>query len=146
MVRTKQTAKKSLAPPAKRLNAKRLLAKRQKANKANKSATLKQKRFRPGVVALREIRRLQRTVNLLIPRAPFQRLVREIARNVAQDNVDLRFQMAAILALQEAAEIYLTCLFEDTNLAAIHAKRVTIFPKDMQFVRRLRGENVKFGR
>lgn len=48
MVRTKQTAKKSLAPPAKRLNAKRLLAKRQKANKANKSATLKQKRFRPG--------------------------------------------------------------------------------------------------
>lgn len=48
--------------------------------------------------------------------------------------------------IQEAAEIYLTCLFEDTNLAAIHAKRVTIFPKDMQFVRRLRGENVKFGR
>ncbi|VDK71486.1 unnamed protein product [Gongylonema pulchrum] len=96
--------------------------------------------------ALQEIRRLQRTVDLLIPRAPFQRLVREIAMDVAEKHLDIRFQFAAITALQEAAEVYLTCLFEDTNLAAIHGKRVTIFPKDIQFVRRLRGEIARYGR
>lgn len=53
---------------------------------------------------------------------------------------DLRFQSSAILALQEAAEAYLVGLFEDTNLCAIHAKRVTIMPKDIQLARRLRGE------
>ncbi len=53
---------------------------------------------------------------------------------------DLRFQSSAILALQEASESYLVSLFEDTNLCAIHAKRVTIMPKDMQLARRIRGE------
>lgn len=81
-----------------------------------------------------------------MPRAPFMRLVREIARQVAPKHVDLRFQASAISALQEATEAYLTLLFEDTNLAAIHAKRVTIFPKDMQIVRRIRGEVIKYGR
>ncbi|KAJ1355247.1 hypothetical protein KIN20_012579 [Parelaphostrongylus tenuis] len=76
-----------------------------------------------GVKALREIRHLQRTTGLVIPRLPFQRVVRDVAG-------------------EEATEVYLTCLFEDTNLAAIHARRVTIMPKDMQLVRRLRGENV----
>jgi histone H3/H4 len=51
-----------------------------------------------------------------------------------------RFQSSAVLALQEAAEAYLVGLFEDTNLAAIHAKRVTIMPKDIQLARRIRGE------
>ena len=53
---------------------------------------------------------------------------------------DLRFQSQAILALQEATESYLVGLFEDTNLCAIHAKRVTIMPKDLQLARRIRGE------
>lgn len=68
---------------------------------------------------------------------PFQRLVREIAQDF---KTDLRFQSSAIGALQEAAEAYLVSLFEDTNLCAIHAKRVTIMPKDIQLARRIRGE------
>lgn len=94
-------------------------------------------RFRPGTVALREIRRYQKSTELLIRKLPFQRLVREIAQDY---KTDLRFQVAAIGALQEAAEAYLTSLFTDTNLCAIHAKRVTIQPRDMQLARRLRGE------
>ncbi|KAG1879651.1 histone-fold-containing protein [Suillus tomentosus] len=76
-------------------------------------------RFRPGTVALREIRRYQKSTELLIRKLPFQRLVREIAQDF---KTDLRFQSSAVMALQEAAEAYLVSLFEDTNLAAIHAK------------------------
>ncbi len=94
-------------------------------------------RYRPGTVALREIRRYQKNTDLLIRKLPFQRLVREIAQDFKND---LRFQGTAILALQEAAESYLVSLFEDTNLCAIHGKRVTIMPKDIQLARRLRGE------
>ncbi|KAJ8776321.1 hypothetical protein J1605_015619 [Eschrichtius robustus] len=97
---------------------------------------LAQKR-RPGTVALREIRRYQKSTELLIRKLPFQRLVREIAQDF---KTDLRFQSAAIGALQEASEAYLVGLFEDTNLCAIHAKRVTIMPKDIQLARRIRGE------
>jgi len=75
---------------------------------------------RPGTVALREIRRYQKSTELLIRKLPFQRLVREIAQDF---KTDLRFQSAAIGALQEASEAYLVGLFEDTNLCAIHAKR-----------------------
>ena len=95
-------------------------------------------RYRPGTVALREIRKYQKSTELLIRKLPFQRLVREIAQDFT--HIDLRFQATAILALQEAAESYLVGLFEDTNLCAIHAKRVTIMPKDIQLARRLRGE------
>jgi histone H3 len=91
-------------------------------------------RYRPGTVALREIRKYQKSTELLIRKLPFQRLVREIAQDF---KTDLRFQSSAVLALQEAA---LVGLFEDTNLAAIHAKRVTIMPKDIQLARRIRGE------
>lgn len=94
-------------------------------------------RFRPGTVALREIRKYQKSTDLLIRKAPFQRLVREIA---SAHRSDLRFQSAAVLSLQEAAEAYLVGVFEDTNLAAIHAKRITIMPKDMMLARRIRGE------
>ena len=94
-------------------------------------------RFRPGTVALREIRRYQKSTELLIRKLPFQRLVREIAQDF---KTDLRFQGSAVLALQEATEAYLVGLFEDTNLAAIHAKRVTIMPRDVQLARRIRGE------
>jgi len=94
-------------------------------------------RYRPGTVALREIRKYQKSTDLLIRKAPFQRLVREIAQDF---KTDLRFQSTAVLALQEASEAYLVGLFEDTNLCAIHAKRVTIMPKDIQLARRIRGE------
>jgi len=95
-------------------------------------------RYRPGTVALREIRKFQKGTELLIRKLPFQRLVREIAQDF---KTDLRFQSAAVGALQEAAEAYLVGLFEDTNLCAIHAKRQTIMPKDMNLARRIRGEH-----
>ena len=88
--------------------------------------------YRPGTVALREIRRYQKSTELLIRKLPFQRLVREIAQDF---KTDLRFQSSAVMALQEASEAYLVGLFEDTNLCAIHAKRVTIMPKDIQLAR-----------
>jgi histone H3 len=94
-------------------------------------------RYRPGTVALREIRRYQKSTELLIRKLPFQRLVREITQDF---KTDLRFQSAAIMALQEAAEAYLVGLFEDVNLCAIHTKRVTIMPRDVQLARRIRGE------
>uniref|UniRef100_A0A671TM75 Core Histone H2A/H2B/H3 domain-containing protein n=1 Tax=Sparus aurata TaxID=8175 RepID=A0A671TM75_SPAAU len=94
-------------------------------------------RYRPGTVALREIRRYQKSTELLIRKLPFQRLVREIAQDF---KTDLRFQSSAVMALQESSEAYLVGLFEDTNLCAIHAKRVTIMPKDIQLARRIRGE------
>uniref|UniRef100_A0A1I7UKG4 Histone domain-containing protein n=1 Tax=Caenorhabditis tropicalis TaxID=1561998 RepID=A0A1I7UKG4_9PELO len=98
---------------------------------------IKPHRYRPGTVALREIRRYQQSSDLLIRKLPFQRLVREIAQDF---KTDLRFQSSAVMALQEAAEAYLVGLFEDTNLCARHAKRVTILPKDIQLARRIRGE------
>ena len=94
-------------------------------------------RYRPGTVALRQIRKYQKTTDLLIRKLPFQRLVRQIAQEY---KADLRFQSTAIMALQEATEAYLVSLFEDTQLCSIHAKRVTIMPKDLQLARRIRGE------
>ena len=88
-------------------------------------------------MALGEIRRYQKSTELLIRKLPFQRLVREIAQDF---KTDLRFQSAAIGALQEASEAYLVGLFEDTNLCAIHAKRVTIMPKDIQLASHIHGE------
>lgn len=136
MARTKQTARKNTGTAGK-------APRKQLGNKAaRKSAPAtggvkKPHRFKPGTVALREIRKYQKSTDLLIRKLPFQRLIREIAQEF---KTDLRFQSSAILALQEAAESYLVSLFEDTNLCAIHAKRVTIMPKDMQLARRIRGE------
>ncbi|XP_058839580.1 histone H3-like [Topomyia yanbarensis] len=94
-------------------------------------------RYRPETVALREIRHYQKSTELLIRKLPFQRLIREIVQDV---KTDLRFQSSAIMALQEDSEAYLVGLFEDTNLCATHAKRVTIMPKNIQLARRIRGE------
>ena len=94
-------------------------------------------RYRPGTVALREIRKYQKTTDLLIRKLPFQRLVREIAQDYKND---VRFQGSAIEALQEAAEIYLTDLFSDSNYLTIHRKRVTIAPDDLRLARHIRGE------
>ncbi|KAG6845012.1 hypothetical protein H0H87_001533 [Tephrocybe sp. NHM501043] len=140
MARTKQTARKS-AFSTKRpkfpysnvwLRPSRKWA---KLPTSKKTVVQKPHRFRPGTVALREIRRYQTSTELLIRKLPFQRLVREIAQDF---KVDLRSRTTAILALHEAAEAYIIGLFEDTNMAAIHAKRVTIMPKDMALAMRLR--------
>jgi len=95
------------------------------------------KRYKPGTKALRMIRKYQKSTDPLLRKMPFQRLVREIAMRF---HSDLRFQSSAILALQEASEAYLVGLFEDMNLLAIHSKRVTIYVKDLQLARRIRGE------
>jgi len=106
-------------------------------NRAGGTGRTRQKRFRPGERALREIRKYQQSTDLLLRRLPFARLVREI--QVTMTRVAFRWQASAILALQEAAEAHLVGLFEDSNLCAIHGKRVTIMPKDMQLARRIRG-------
>lgn len=103
----------------------------------NNGGIKKPHRFRAGTVALREIRRFQKTTDLLIRVAPFRRLVRELVYDFKRD---IHIQRGAMQAMQEAAEAYLTGLLEDTNLCGIHAKRVTIMVKDMQLARRLRGE------
>ncbi|XP_035695285.1 histone H3-like [Branchiostoma floridae] len=136
----KPAAKKPAAKKAKKSPKK--AAKKTPKKAARKSAPAtggvkKPHRYRPGTVALREIRRYQKSTELLIRKLPFQRLVREIAQDF---KTDLRFQSSAVMALQEASEAYLVGLFEDTNLCAIHAKRVTIMPKDIQLARRIRGE------
>jgi histone H3 len=101
------------------------------------------KRFKPGTVALREIRRYQKSTDLLIRKLAFERVVREIGQDVKGIADELRWQPSAVLALHEAAEAYLVALFEDTQLAAIHAKRVTVMPSDMLFALRLRGDVAK---
>jgi histone H3 len=136
MARTKQTVRKSTGGKVPRKQLSNLLSRSQSSQ--NVSGSIKRNhRYRPGTVALREIRKYQKSTDLLIRRLPFQRLIREVAQEFKPE---LRFQSTALLALQEASEAYLTGLFEDTNLCAIHAKRITITPKDMQLARRIRGE------
>jgi histone H3 len=134
MARTKQTARRSTGGKAPR---KQLATKAARKSAPGIGSVKKPHRYRPGTVALREIRTFQKGTELLLRKLPFQRLVREIAQGV---RTNLRFQSTAILALQEASEAYLVGLFEDTNLCAIHAKRVTIMPHDIQLARRIRGE------
>ncbi|XP_055426853.1 histone H3.1-like [Bubalus kerabau] len=116
---------------------------KQLATKATRKSALatggvkKPHQYRPGTVTLHEIRRYQKSTELLIRKLPFQRLVREIAQDF---KTGLRFQSTAVIALQEACEAYLVGLFKDTNLCAIHAKRVTIMPRDIQLARCIRGE------
>ena len=113
-------------------------------------------RYRPGTVALREIRKYQKGTDLLIRKLSFQRLVREIAQDYKTESkispsffeciphipfsaTLVRFQSSAMCALQTAAEDFIIQLFEDANLCAIHAKRVTIMPKDLHLAARIRG-------
>ena len=112
--------------------------------KAPKGRVKRSYRYRPGTVALKQISQYQKSTELLIRKLPFQQLVQEIAgdHDVITSPLcgKVRFQSAAVMALQEAAEAYLVGLFEDTNLCTIHAKRVTIMPKDIQLARRIRGK------
>ncbi|KAH8355615.1 hypothetical protein KR200_010258 [Drosophila serrata] len=135
MARTKQTARKSSDGKV----ARKPVATRPSKEPASGEAKLKKPhRYRPGTLALREIRRYQKSTELLIRRLPFQRLVRSIAAEITSD---IRFQTAALSCLQEASEAYLVRLFEDTNLCATHGRRVTIMPKDIYLARRIRGES-----
>jgi histone H3 len=99
---------------------------------------------RPGDAALAEIRHYQRSTDLVLRKLPFQRLVRQIAED-EKLIPDLRWQSAALTALQEAAEAFLVKNMEDSNLCAVHAKRVTIMPKDITLARRINGDLVEFG-
>ncbi len=101
-------------------------------------------RYCPGTVALRKICRYQKSTDLLIQKAPFQHLVREIVQDCPGywQKPPLRMQNTALLTLQETAEMYLVRYFEDCNTCALHAKRVTIFPRDMFLVGCLRGQEV----
>jgi histone H3 len=134
MARTKQTAHKSTGGKAPHIHLATMAAR----NLARSFGGVKKPhRWRPGTVALREICKYQKNTDLLMRKAPFQRLVREIACGI---KLDLRMQSTALLALQEAVEAYLVGLFNNTNECALHAKRATIMPKDMQLARRIRGE------
>jgi len=127
--------------PSKTLQKKGLPASRQSTSSGGGSSAppprRKKRRHRPGEGALREIRKYQRSTELLLRKLPFARLVREVQRAFVP--VDYRWQASALLALQEAAEAHLVRLFEDANLCAIHAKRVTVMVKDLQLARRIRG-------
>ena len=145
MARTKKTARHIDAHGHRWNSARAQLAQKtaRKALPKDLKALCRPHRYRPGTVALREIRRYQKSTDLLIHKAPFQRLVKQIHQEMFRNHPDkasMRYQSTAVLALQEASEAYLVGLFEDTNLCAIHAKRVTIMPKDIQLARRIRGE------
>nr|XP_058139288.1 uncharacterized protein LOC131274930 [Dasypus novemcinctus] len=127
MAGTKQTACESPVGKAPR---------QQRATEAARKSAPSTRRYRPGTAALRETRRYRKSTELLVRKLPFQRLAKEVAQDF---RTDLRFQ-SAIGALQEASEAYPVGLFEDTDLCAIHAKRVTIMPRDIQLARRIRGE------
>ena len=136
MARIKETAKKSTGGKAPRKD----LATKAARKAPPVTGTRKPHRYRPGTVALREIRKYQKSTELLISRLPFARLIREISEDHRRG---MRWAASSIEALQEAAEAYLVKLFEDANLLAIHAKPITIQEKDIKLVRRIRGESDK---
>jgi len=133
MARTKQTARRAAGKePRKKLATK----------VANRTAPgfggiKRPHKYRPGTVALREIKKYQKSTELLLRKLPFQRLVREIAQDFVSD---LRFQATAMTVLQEAAEAYLVQLFENAQSCAVHGKRITIQPKDINLTRAIRHE------
>ena len=129
---------------AKAKGSKKMPAKPSKSKAIKKSAPAaggvkekKQRRYKPGTVALREVKMYQKSIKNLLPRASFQRLVRNIVSDLDHE---LRFQSSALHALQEATEAYIVGVFEDTNLCAIHANRKTVMKKDMDLARRIRGD------
>ena len=130
MSRTKQTTRKNLGAKAPRNG--KFFAPRK--NTPTTGGVKKPHRFRPGTVALREIRKYQKSTEMLIRKLPFQRLVREVTQGY---NTNLRFQAEAILAIQEATEAKIVNLLENSNLCAIHARRVTLMPKDLELVEKV---------
>jgi histone H3 len=124
MARTKQAVQRSLA-----------VAHAATKGFAHKSATPpKPHRFRPGTVALREIKKMQKSVDNLIPRAPLMRLVREIVSMFTSNGCGLRITKGAFQALRDAAEDMLVDVFETSQVFALHRGCITILPKDMKLV------------
>ena len=133
-------ARKVVAKPRKQVASRKTHKAGQLAAKSvgtKPAAKKKAHRWRPGTVALREIRKYQSTTENLIAKAPFVRLVREITMGL-KDN--LRMRVSALAAIQEASEMYVVSLLADANLCTVHAKRVTLFPKDLILALKLRGE------
>jgi histone H3 len=150
MARTKTTARKSTGGGVKKPRKQIALPSKSKLQTKSAKKTVpvspafssggikKPHRYRPGTVALREIRRYQKSTDLLMRKMPFQRIVRHITMLLAK--TDFRYRASALEALQHSAEAYLVGVFEDSQLCAIHAKRVTIMVRDMQLARRIKGE------
>lgn len=145
MARTKQTARKSTGGKAPR---KQLATKAARKAAPSTGGIKKPHRYRPGTVALREIRKQQKSTDLTMRKAPFVRLVKHVMHEVQlvpingkmqlPANAVQRLQLNAALALQEGLEAALIGIFEDANLAAIHAKRVTVMEKDVTLTMRIR--------
>jgi histone H3 len=141
--RVKQLARKAAKKP--KTSIRQGAAKKQLAKKSNSrfqestGAVKRPRRYRPGVQALREIRRYQKSTDAIIPLANISRLIREITEILYPKKI-YRFQASAIEAIRQSVEAHMVTLFEDANLCAIHRKCVTITPKDIQLARRIRGE------
>ena len=123
---------------------KHLLHKLIRQNKSATGGIKKPHRYHPGLLALRGICRYQQSTDCLIKRTPFNKLIKEISQEyrVCPDgpgtpSVQVRFQLTALAAFQEAAENFLVGLFEDVNLLAVHAKRVTVMPHDIRLALRI---------
>jgi histone H3 len=150
MARTKTTARKSTGGGVKKPRKQIPLPSKSKLQTKSAKKTVpvsppltsggikKPHRYRPGTVALREIRRYQKSTEMLLRKKPFQLIVRHITQLLAK--TDFRYRASALEALQHSAEAYLVGVFEDSQLCAIHAKRVTIMVRDMQLARRIKGE------
>ncbi|XP_058897495.1 histone H3.3-like isoform X1 [Kogia breviceps] len=143
MARTKRTARESTGGKASR---KQLATKAARKSAPSTGGVTKPPRYRPGAAALRQIRRYQKSTELLIRKLPFQRLVSEMAQGF---KTDPRFQSAASGALRvsgprplwlSSATAHLVGLWEDTNLRAIRAESHTIVPRHIPLARRIRGE------
>ncbi|XP_013602731.1 PREDICTED: histone H3-like centromeric protein HTR12 isoform X2 [Brassica oleracea var. oleracea] len=131
-----QSATPTTTPPAGRKKGGTKRTKQAMPKSSNKKKTF---RYKPGTVALREIRHFQKTTKLLIPAASFIRQVRSVTQIFAPPDVT-RWTAEALMAIQEAAEDFLIGLFSDAMLCAIHARRVTLMRKDFELARRLGGK------
>ena len=135
MAHTKQKTRKSTGGATPRFHS---ATKAARAAAQKVIAVRKPRRWRPGMVALREILKFQKTTDLLIRKAPFQHLVQEIVHNMSRKS-DLQMQSTALVALQEAAEYFMVAVFSKTNLCTQHGKRVTILLKDLVLACCIRG-------
>lgn len=143
MSRTKTKPVRSgnaVKPPTPAKTSKGLGAKSPHQRPPSGATKMKPYKYRPGTVALREIRRYQHSTHLLVRRLPFQRLVRGLAQEFAYG---LRWQVSALDALQEAAESFLVTLFADSNRCALHANRITLVPKDILLACRLQSSGAR---
>ena len=148
MPRTKVTARKFLGNhnPTKKLTPPP--TKRRMGGTPPQGNVMKKRRYRPGTVSLREIRKYQTSTDLLIPKLAFQRLVKEMIQDECRerDIPTKKIQSPAILTLQCVCEDYVTELFNMSQRTAIHAKRITVIPDDIKIVMDLRGDYKKFNK